>query len=89
MEQLVLYAYPNDMVPVDALVYLDIAMSRAADAEDSGEGELIELPFKTLESRILFHINQYDCNIVPAAPLVGKVYQLTAALGGAVIGKNG
>jgi len=46
-EQLVLYAYPNDMVPVDALVYLDIATSQAADAEDSGEGELIELPFKT------------------------------------------
>ena len=47
MEQLVLYAYPNDMVPFDALVFLDIAASQAADAEDSGEGELIELPFKT------------------------------------------
>ena len=48
-EQLVLYAYSSDMIPVDAFVYLDVATSQATDAEDIGEGELIELPYKMEE----------------------------------------
>ncbi len=47
MEQLVLYAYPGDMASVDAFVYLDIATSQAPDADDSGDVELIELPYRT------------------------------------------
>jgi len=46
-EQLVLFAYPNDLVPVDAFVYLDIATSPAADAEGIREEELAEMPYRT------------------------------------------
>jgi hypothetical protein len=47
MEQLVLYAYPNDLVRVDAFVYHDITTSQSSDAEDICEAELIEMPYKT------------------------------------------
>jgi hypothetical protein len=50
-EQLVLFAYPNDMAPVDAFVYLDIATSAAADAEDIRDTELAEMPYKMEEGQ--------------------------------------
>jgi len=49
MEQLVLYAYPNDLAQVDAFVYHDITTSQASDAEDICEAELVEMPYKIKE----------------------------------------
>ncbi len=46
MEQLLHYAYPKDLIPVDALIYLDIATSPAADAKDIGESDLIEMIYR-------------------------------------------
>ncbi len=51
MEQLVLYAYPRGTAHVDAFVYLDISTYQAADADNSGEVELIELPLRTVEKQ--------------------------------------
>ena len=53
MEQLLLYAYPKDLVPVDAFIYLDIDTSHAADAKDIGEADLIEMLYKTEDEQRL------------------------------------
>jgi len=76
-EQLTLCAYPKDLSRVDALVYLNIATSQAADAEEIKEAELTDILYKEEDAPEPLSLFRVDVAIVE---IPGHERRLTVSL---------
>jgi len=72
MEQLILYAYPKDLISVEAFIYLDITTSQAFDAEGICEAGLIGMPYKTAHEQPISLPSRIELSVVEGPDLDKK-----------------